>query len=102
MTAFFTGSEISNSPLSFITFCLVCSCGIVSLSHQRLDSEYLALLLSEKYGFATRGGLHCAPLAHAALGTADGGLLRVSFGHDNDEKEVDALLFALNELNNNF
>ena len=76
-------------------------CGIVSFSHERLDSEYLALLLSEKYGFATRGGLHCAPLAHQAFGTSDGGLLRVSFGHDNDEKEVDALLFALKEIENN-
>lgn len=76
-------------------------CGIVALSHARLDSEYLALLLSEKYGFATRGGLHCAPLMHEALGTADGGLLRVSFGHDNTENEVEALLFALKEIENN-
>jgi len=70
-------------------------CGIVAFEHARRPSEYLAMLLSQKYDVATRGGLHCAPLAHKALGTDGDGLLRVSFGYQNTEKDVNALLSAL-------
>ena len=73
-------------------------CGIVALAHERHDSEYLSLLLSQKYDIATRGGLHCAPLAHAAFGTSEGGLLRVSLGYQNTENEVEAFLSALQEI----
>ena len=72
--------------------------GIVAISHKLHASEYLAMLLSKKYDVATRGGLHCAPLAHQALRTADDGLLRVSFGHQNTESDVDALLSALEAI----
>ena len=72
--------------------------GIVAFSHDEHPSEYLAMLLSQKYGIATRGGLHCAPLMHKALKTEEGGLLRVSFGFQNTERELDALLSALQEI----
>ena len=74
------------------------ACGIVAFAHKRLQSEYLADILSEKYDVAVRGGLHCAPLMHKALQTADDGLVRVSFSHFNSEKEIDQLLFALEEI----
>ena len=73
-------------------------CGIVALGHEKKSSEYLSMLLSKKYDIATRGGLHCAPLAHECLGTADGGLLRVSFGHQNTEKDAETLLSALDAI----
>ena len=73
-------------------------CGIVSFAHKRLQSEMIAEILSSKHNIAIRGGLHCAPLAHKALGTFDGGLSRVSFSHYNSEKEIDALIFALSEI----
>lgn len=73
------------------------ACGIVSFSHAFLQSEYLSTVLSSRYDIAVRGGLHCAPLMHEALGTLDGGLTRVSFSHFNEKEEVDALLFALRE-----
>lgn len=72
--------------------------GIVAFSLGEHPSEYVAMLLSQKYGIATRGGLHCAPLMHRALGTEDGGLVRVSFGFDNTERQLDALLSALKEI----
>ncbi len=75
-------------------------CGIVSFKHAFLQSEFIADILSAKYDIAVRGGLHCAPLMHEALETLDGGLIRVSFSHYNSEKEVDALLFALQDLGN--
>jgi len=73
-------------------------CGIVAFKHKRMQSEQLADLLSSRYGIAVRGGLHCAPLMHEALGTLDGGLLRVSFSHFNSQREVDILLTALQKI----
>ncbi len=74
-------------------------CGIVTFRHERLQSEYIAETLSSKYSIAVRGGLHCAPLMHEELGTLDGGLVRVSFSHYNHFHEIDALLRALQEIN---
>ena len=76
-------------------------CGIVAFEHATRSSEYVAMLLSQKYDIAVRGGFHCAPLAHKALGTDEDGLLRVSFGHQNTEQDVDALLFALRAIFSN-
>ena len=42
-----------------------------------------------------RGGLHCAPLMHEALGTLDGGLVRVSLSQFNCKSEIDELIAAL-------
>ena len=72
--------------------------GIVAFSFGDHPSEYVSMLLSQKYGIATRGGLHCAPLMHKALGTSEDGLVRVSFGFDNTERQLDALIFALKEI----
>ncbi len=73
-------------------------CGIVAFRHKKLQSEAIADALSERYSIAVRGGLHCAPLMHAALGTSEGGLVRISFSHFNSEAEINELLFALSEL----
>ncbi len=74
------------------------SCGIVAFRHEKLQSEYVADLLSAKYGIALRGGLHCAPLMHEALGSLDGGLLRASFSSFNSEREIDSLIEALRRI----
>lgn len=73
-------------------------CGIVAIKHKRLESEHLSSLLSSAYGIAVRGGLHCAPFMHEALGSLDGGLTRVSFSHFNSKSEIDELLYALEKL----
>ncbi len=76
--------------------------GIVGFSHRTLPSERVASILSAKYGIAVRGGLHCAPLMHEALGTLDGGLIRVSFSHFNTKTELDECLSALLKIDENF
>lgn len=48
-------------------------------------------------GICVRAGLHCAPLAHRALGTPAGGAVRVSFGAFNTLREVDSLWRALKD-----
>ena len=70
-------------------------CGIVAFRHKKIPSDQLADLLSSKYNIAVRGGLHCAPLMHEALGTLDCGLVRVSFSHYNKAREIDELIVAL-------
>ncbi|WP_345947246.1 aminotransferase class V-fold PLP-dependent enzyme [Natroniella acetigena] len=45
-----------------------------------------------------RSGLHCAPLIHQALGTANQGMVRVSFGYFNTQQEVEQLVLALKEI----
>lgn len=53
--------------------------GVVSFTAQQHGAAALAQALGEG-GFAVRGGLHCAPLAHRALGTLPEGTVRVSVG----------------------
>ncbi len=73
-------------------------CGIVAFAHREISSEYVAQILSDRYDVAVRGGLHCAPLMHRALGTDEDGLVRASFSAYTSEREIDTLLAALKEL----
>ena len=63
---------------------------IVSFNIQNLSSEETAELLDQK-GFCLRAGLHCAPLAHRAIGTIDGGTVRFAPSIFNTLPEVVAL-----------
>src|SRR5215203_572364 len=47
--------------------------GVFSVRVEGYDAHELAVILETSYGILTRPGIHCAPLAHAALGTADCG-----------------------------
>ena len=82
----------------YIPYSLPNPCGIVSFRHPHLQSELIAEELSSKYDIAVRGGLHCAPLIHKALGTLDEGLVRVSFSHYNSKSEIDHLIMALSNI----
>lgn len=73
-------------------------CGIVSFAHESISSEELAGILSERFSIAVRGGLHCAPLVHRALGTFPDGLVRASFSPVQGMNEVNALVQALRTL----
>jgi cysteine desulfurase family protein len=73
-------------------------CPVAALDFTELDNGEVAYRLDETYGIMTRSGLHCAPLAHQALGTFPKGVVRCSFGHTNTQEEVDVLLSALREI----
>ncbi len=73
-------------------------CGITAFAHRELSSEDVAGILSEKFDIAVRGGLHCAPLVHKALGTSPDGLVRASFSPEQTLREVDALVRALRQI----
>ncbi|HIU61721.1 MAG TPA: aminotransferase class V-fold PLP-dependent enzyme [Candidatus Coproplasma excrementigallinarum] len=69
--------------------------GIVAFAIDGTESERAAYRLSEEFSVCVRGGLHCAPLMHEALGTSEGGLVRASLSPFNTEKEVELFLTAL-------
>ena len=72
--------------------------GIQSLNIRDYDSARVADGLYEDYGIAVRGGAHCAPLMHEALGTREQGAVRFSFSYFNTEAEADEAAAAVREL----
>lgn len=63
-----------------------------------IEASDLAYLLDERYGIATRAGLHCAPRAHHTLGTLARGTLRLSPGPLTTPAAVDEVADALRDL----
>lgn len=68
---------------------------VVSINIDGVPSSDLSAVLDEEYNICTRGGFHCAPLAHKYLGTYDYGCVRFSFGYFNTEEEI---LYAANAV----
>ncbi len=65
---------------------------IMLFSARDIPSEVLAARL-DAGGVCVRAGLHCAPLAHKKLSTpVNDGAVRVSFGANNNEDEVERFL----------
>jgi cysteine desulfurase family protein len=71
---------------------------IVAAVHESLDSASLASALDERWGIAVRAGLHCAPWAHASMGTLQTGALRFGLGFGTTGSDVDLAVSALEEL----
>lgn len=55
-------------------------------------------ILAGGYGIQVRTGLHCAPLIHEYLGTAQGGTVRASISYLSTEEDIRTLLDAVGEL----
>jgi cysteine desulfurase / selenocysteine lyase len=73
--------------------------GVFSLVHEVLSPHELAGILEQEYGILGRAGLHCAPRAHAALGTREGGgALRLSIGPFLTLEDVAFACRALGEI----
>ena len=72
--------------------------GAVSFTVEGRDPAEIGFLLDDEYGICVRTGLHCAPEAHRTIGTLPSGTIRVSPGLFNTEKDIDALLTALEKI----
>lgn len=72
--------------------------GIVALTFDNMSPPDAAAALDQRYGIATRAGLHCAPSAHRTIGTLETGVLRVSTGYLNTPDDVDYLVECLGEI----
>jgi len=72
--------------------------GIISFSCADKSSEEVASELSDKFSVCVRGGFHCAPLMHRALGTEEDGLVRVSLSAFNRPDECERFISALKKI----
>jgi cysteine desulfurase family protein len=73
--------------------------GVFSVRVDGLDPHELASVLETNYGILTRAGIHCAPLAHEAIGTSvGGGTTRLSFGAFVSAQDVAFAAGALGEI----
>ena len=59
-----------------------------------LSSDKTISLLDSK-GICARGGIHCAILAHEAIGTVETGAVRISLNYKNTKADIDQLLDTL-------
>jgi cysteine desulfurase family protein len=71
---------------------------VVSITFEGLQPLRAGKILDEKYGIASRVGLHCAPHAHRAIGTFPRGTVRFGLGYFNTPDEVDFCSSAVSEL----
>ncbi|MGI6359174.1 MAG: aminotransferase class V-fold PLP-dependent enzyme [Bacillota bacterium] len=71
---------------------------VVACNLQGVDGTEVALILDQSYGIAVRSGLHCAPVAHKALGTLEQGVVRFSIGYYNTHDEILLTIEAMQEI----
>lgn len=63
------------------------------------DKKYNEIVqLLDDNDICTRGGIHCAILAHEALGTKEIGVVRISIGWMNKKEDIDALIEVLKRV----
>lgn len=72
--------------------------GVVPINIDGMDSSEVANILDAEYNIAVRPGLHCAPLAHKAIGTEKLGAVRFGVGPFNKSTDIIAAVKALNEI----
>jgi cysteine desulfurase family protein len=70
---------------------------VISFNAAGLSSEEVTSRLSDM-GFALRGGLHCAPLAHKKMGTEEIGAARISIGAFNNMTQTRQLCDAIERV----
>ena len=72
--------------------------GVIPVNIEGMDSSEVANILDSIYNIAVRPGLHCAPLAHKAIGTEKIGAVRFGVGPFNKKSDIMAAVKALNEI----
>ena len=68
---------------------------VVSCNLKGWKPNDAGVVLDGDFEIAVRTGLHCAPLAHQALGNGTDGSIRISLGPFSTSQDVDALFKAL-------
>ncbi len=69
--------------------------GVLAFNIPGTHSNDFCNYLDEKWNICTRGGYHCAPEKHKALGTIDQGAVRVSMSYFNNINEISRLVQAI-------
>lgn len=71
---------------------------VISFAADGADAMELAAALDASFGVAARAGLHCAPDAHRAFGTYEGGAVRLSPGLFTTADDIEICCDALRRL----
>ena len=69
---------------------------LITVNLRGVTPEDIGAILDADFNIAVRIGLHCAPLVHETLGTAQRGAVRFSLGHFNTETDIDRAIEAMN------
>ena len=72
--------------------------GILAMDFFKLDNSTMVYELSNTYDISTRGGLHCAPLAHKAYGSYPNGTVRFSVSHFTTDDDIEYAIEAINKI----
>lgn len=73
--------------------------GVFSISIEGLDCHEASSILDSNWSVQTRSGLHCAPLLHRSLGTAElNGTVRLSLGPFNTRQHIETAIDAISQL----
>jgi selenocysteine lyase/cysteine desulfurase len=72
--------------------------GVTSIAIEGMDSHTVASVLDINFEIQIRSGLHCAPLLHKRLGTAELGLVRFSPGPFNTSVDMEFAVGAIVEI----
>jgi cysteine desulfurase family protein len=73
--------------------------GVFSVRVEGYEPQELSAALESSFGILTRSGIHCAPLAHEAIGTASlGGTTRFSFGPFVTSDDISFAVDALSQV----
>mgnify|MGYP001826830101 FL=1 len=72
---------------------------IICFNIDGMEALNVGTLLDGEYNIACRTGLHCAPLVHEQLGTAQiGGAVRIGIGPFNTEDHIRTAIEAIGEI----
>jgi len=72
---------------------------VISFNIDGMEALNTGTLLDGEYNIACRTGLHCAPLVHEQLGTAQiGGSVRMGIGPFNTEDQIKTAIEAIGEI----
>jgi selenocysteine lyase/cysteine desulfurase len=73
--------------------------GILLFNVEGFEALNVGTLLDVDYNIASRTGLHCAPLIHEHIGTADiHGAVRFGVGPFNTEEHINVAIDAVKEI----
>jgi len=75
-----------------------CGGRAIPATFERIHPQEAGTILRELSEIAVRVGLHCAPLAHKALGSFPDGTVRFSLGYFNTIEEVDIAVEAIKRI----
>ena len=76
--------------------------GVIGFNVKNADSQEIATMLSDEFGYCVRGGLQCAGLKHKSLNTVEQGVVRVSLSYFNTFTECENFVSIIKKIASRF